>query len=59
MASQREILMGLAEQANTTMDDLQDIGSSTETRARVAALREAREVLDRFLGDGEEHKGAA
>ncbi|MEM0949382.1 MAG: dynamin family protein [Pseudomonadota bacterium] len=59
VAAQREILRGLAAQANTTVDDLQDVGSSRETQARTKALEEARVALERFLGDVGEEGAAA
>ena len=58
IAAQREILSGLAAQAHTSIDDLQGIGASRETQARVKALEEARTALEQFLGDADD-KGAA
>lgn len=59
VSHQREILAGLAEQAHTSMDDLQEIGVTQETRARAEALVGAREVFERHLVAGQHEEKEA
>ncbi|MEM6823892.1 MAG: hypothetical protein AAF566_02170, partial [Pseudomonadota bacterium] len=47
--SQREILADLAEQAHTSVDDLQGIGASEATREKTEALEASKTVFKRYI----------
>jgi GTP-binding protein EngB required for normal cell division len=55
--NQREIIGGLAEQAVTSVDDLQGVGQSQDTREKLQAIEECRAVIGRFV-DAEAEPGS-